>query len=92
MKTYDDYIKQSNCIGLGQLFIYNDLTNSNNKVAKLKELDGYIFAFLTDLQFEDLLNENFSDYSIYFDIELLESNVIKENSNRLYNIYRLKSK
>lgn len=92
MKTYVDYIEQSNCIGLGQLFIYNELTNSSNKVEKLKELDGYIFTFLADVDYHTLLNENFSDFSTYFEIELIDKDVIKADTKRLYNIYKLNSK
>ena len=43
MKTYLDYLAQDNCINLGQLCVYNDYLEQNNKRDSLKKFGGNIF-------------------------------------------------
>ncbi len=92
MKNYKDYIDQANYISLGKLCVYNDVLEPKNKIQALKELDGYIFMFLADADYNDLLGEYFKDYSSYFDIELFDKEITKEGSTKKYNVYKLLTK
>lgn len=92
MKTYNNYKEQANCISLGQICVFNELLDSENKTYRFKELDGYIFLFLADTNLNDFLKDNFSDYSTYFDIDMIDQHILKEENKKLYNIYQLKSK
>lgn len=92
MKTYTDYINQDNCISVGKLCVYNDVLESDNKAEALKELDGFIFLFLSDGNYNDLLGEYFKDYATYFDIIQVDSNIDKVGSKKEYNVYKLIAK
>ncbi|MCI0919847.1 hypothetical protein [Sphingobacterium rhinopitheci] len=92
MKTYEDYKAIENFISLGHLSIYNDLLKTNNLKADYKIWDGAIFLLLAHIDVDKLLSEEFKDYKKYFDILLIESNIIKKENNHLYNCYRLKYK
>ncbi len=91
MKTYLDYLAQDNCINLGQLCVYNDYLEQNNKRDSLKKFGGNIFLFLSDLNIKDFLKENFCDFYLYFDINLIQKNIIKPNSTKTFNVYQLAS-
>lgn len=55
-------------------------------------MGGAIFLLLAHIDVDKLLSEEFKDYKKYFDILLIESNIIKKENNHLYNCYRLKYK
>ncbi|MCI0919846.1 hypothetical protein [Sphingobacterium rhinopitheci] len=92
MKTYEEYKKEENYFNLGQLSVYNDFITSNNLKPDYKIWDGAIFLLLAHTNVDELLAEDFKDYKSYFDIILLESNVVKSDNNHLFNAYQLKLK
>lgn len=91
MKTYLDYNQQDNCINLGQLCVYNEFLQTNKR-EHLKKFDGSVFLFLSDGEIKDFLNENFEDYNTYFDIQLIDKDIVKPDSHKKYNVYQLLAK
>lgn len=89
MKTYEECKRAKNYISLSHLIVYNDLLKSNNLDGDYKMWDGSIFLLLAHADIDELLIQDFEDYQNYFDIELVEQNIPKENEVKLFNIYKL---
>lgn len=51
-----------------------------------------LFSLLAHVDLHKLMTDEFKDYKSYFDIILVERNVIKADNNYLFNIYQLKIK
>lgn len=92
MKNYEYYNSQPNVISLGKLCVLNDSLAPQNKLETFRQLDGYIFLFLADVDYNDLLREYFSDYAEYFNIELIDQDITKDKSTKKYNVFRLQVK